>query len=374
MDQEFFSKLYEDSPIELATIQRVHRSVVTDPTTQKPIQVPYYSCEVVTQDGRKFENIPWISPYVNPDTGAGLYVVPKQLTRVLIAYAKKGQPYIIGWLTPVSRDGRYTGNREDMPEGSVAIKGDFGNKILLKHGGVIEIASTPTCRRRYINVNDQIRDFCRNYFLTTAGGTYTWLESRDGKRTTAIRIEAFEKAGGKDSGGKSVRVQYGTHSEDFGDPEPSVPAGKIFSTVVGENTKVYIGPNGRIIVKNEHPAGGDNNDISIDSDGKFTLNNMKAVEINTDTGAITLQAGSSGNTVIQMAANGAISVKAPSVTIQATGMVTLDAPIVRTTDQTFLADGFLPAVRMLDPVLVFDPEVGYINGQVFSTSVKVFVG
>lgn len=410
---DFYRNLYEDSPLETGTIEEINSTPVKVPVPglidEREFLVPHYSCKIVTdRDQRIYDNIPWLSPYANPATGAGLYVVPKIKTKVLLAFAKKGQPYIVGWLTPVEVDGRYTGKREIMDPGSIAIRGDRGNKIVVRDGGIITIQSTNVCKRTYTPVFDQIRDFCRNYFLTTSGGQLSWQESRDRQRLTSFRIEAFEKA---QKGGKSVRTQYGSHTDD--DPEPDVPEGKIFSFIVGENTKVYIGPNGRIIIKNEHPDGGDNNDISIDNDGKFTLNNVKEVAVNTEDGSIKMTAGAGGETFIEMLPDGDVNVKsttlvkieAPIVHVKAenqaiveapdvvlmgdtsvniisngnilvqapTGTILLDASVVQTLRTTILGGGGLNVARLLDPVLVFTSD-GPASGFIIGGASQTFAG
>jgi hypothetical protein len=418
---DYYRNHNEDSPLETATIEEVNSTPVRLPVpgliTDQEVLVPHYSCRIVTdRDQRVYDNVPWLSPYANPATGSGLYVVPKPRTKVLLAFAKKGQPYIVGWLTPVQVDGRYTNKREVMPDGSVAIRGDRGNKIVVMDGGIITVQSTNVCKRTYTPVFDQIRDFCRNYFLTTSGGQLSWQESRDGQRLTTLRIEAFEKA---QKGGKSVRVQYGSHTDD--DPEPDVPAGKIFSFIVGANTKVYMGPNGRIIVKNEHPQGGDNNDISIDNDGKIQINNLKEFEVNTETGAIKFTAGTGGQTILEMLPDGNVTMKsatmvmieapvvhvkadtqaiveAPDVTLQGdanvnilsqgqvtvmaqgniivqapAGTILLDAAVVQTLRTTLLGGGGLNVARMLDDVLVFTSD-GPASGFIISGAANTFAG
>jgi len=378
---DFYDNKWADSNLEIGTIQEVHYSLQTVPIvgsngkTQEQ-QVPQYSCRVYTDQGRDLANVPWVSLYLNPRTGAGLQVVPKPLTRVLVAYPKKGNAVIIGFLAPVGLDGSYTANREPMPQGSVMLKTDFGSKILLQEGGVIRVQSTASCRRTYIPFGDQIRDFCRNYFLTTSGGQLTFTESNDGKRTTAIRIEAFEKAG--DSPGESVRVQMGTHEDNGDDPEPDDPEGKIFSMVAAKNTKVYIGKNGRIKILNQHPDSGESNDISIESNGKFTLKNMKDIEVRADNGKMTIFAGTGGQTKLEMLPNGNVSIKsatqikieAPDVEIKA-AQVTLDGQIVRTTELTSLGNGFMPVARLLDQVLVQTKD-GPAQGQIMSGSPSTF--
>lgn len=369
--QDFYGDKWADSSLEIGTVQEVHYSLQTvaiigqSGKTQEQ-QVPQYSCRVMTDQGRDLQNVPWVSLYLNPSTGAGIQMVPKPRTRVLVAYPKKGNPVILGFLAPVGLDGTYTANREPMPQGSFMVKTDSGAKILLQEGGIIRLQSTPQCRRTYIPFHDQIRDFCRNYYLITSGGEFTFTESTDGQRLTALRIEAFEKAGAEP--GASVRLQMGSHGDQ--DPEPTVPEGKVFSMVVNEKTQVYIGKNGRIMIRNHQPAGTEANDISIESDGKFTLKNVKDIEVNAGTGKVTILAGDGGNTKLEMEPNGTVSIKsatqikieAPDVQVKAQ-QVTLDAPTVITTQRTLLGGGGLPVARLLDPVLVQTkdgPAVGKI--------------
>ena len=379
---DFYKNLYEDSPFETARVDRVNKTPVmiqvAGQAEPQETQVPHYSCRITTERGRVFENVPYMAGYADPVTGSGLYVVPKAGTRVLIAYAKKGQPYIVGWLTPIEVDGRYTGSREIVPDGSIVMRGDWGNKILLLDGGVIQIQSTPVCRRTYTPSLDQIRDFCRNYFLTTAGGQFTWTESRDGQRLTAIRIMAWSKAKME---GKSVRLQIGSHIEGQ-DPEPTTPQDKLFSLVVAEKTKLYIGANGRIMIESKQPGGGEANDISIDVDGKFTLKNTKEIDVSSTDGAITFKSGN--NTSIEMQPDGDITIKsAASINIKAEGLVkveglyvdvkadnviNLDGSIVRTTGTTQLAGGGMPVARLLDSVIVFDPKEGALTGFIIQGS------
>lgn len=358
-NQKFYREFYEDSPLETATIQRVNKTPVqvsiqaaaflsslsAADRERAELNIPHYSCAIQTGNGRKFENVPWISPYTNPKTGAGLYVIPKAGTKVLIAYAKKGQPYIVGFITEIAGDGRYTGNREVMPDGSMALRGDSGNKVVLLDGGVIIIQSTPICRRTYSPSLDQIRDFCRNYFLTTSGGFLNWVESTDGQRLTTMRFKAFEKAGGEKEGGDSVEVKYGTHAE--GEPN----AGKIFSFVVSPGTTFTIGKDGEIVLENKVDGGA--NSITINNDGEFTLNNAKTVKINATDGSIELVAGS--GTKIIMAKDGAMDIESPT-------RITIKAPLVQ-----LGGAGGLGVARIMDDVLVNSPH-GPLSGFIVNGS------
>jgi len=400
VQQDYYDVRYKDSPIETATVLEVHKTSIPVPSilpgiVQQNLAIPHYSCRIKTEE-RVFDNVTWTSPYTNHTDGSGMYVVPTRGTKVLIVYSKGGQPYIIGWLSPIGEDGRYTGRRELVPDGSSVMRGNFGNKIVVYNGGVIKVQSSPVCRRTYIPGLDQIRDYCRNYVMTSAGGTRAWTESRDGQRFTAMRFEAFEKADDDrpevQGPGESVRTQYGTHTEDELDPEPDTPPGKIFSFRVAKNTVVYIGKNGRIIIRNKQAETGvDPNKITIDNDGEINLSVVKAVSIDTETGAISFQAGSGGETKIDMDPDGdvsiesatKISIKAPQVAIEGDGTVDISAPIVKLDADTQvdissplvrLANGGLGVARLLDQVLCPDPETGPFIGIIIGSSNQVLAG
>lgn len=367
--QDFYSQKWEDSVLETATIQDVHYTLIPlpipggDPLLTQQVQLPQFSCKIITDQGKEFDSVSWLNPYLNPRTGSGLYVVPKKQTKVLIAMPKKGNPVILGFLAPVGGMGSYTNKREPMPPGSMMMKVDQGAKIQLLEGGVIRLQSTPVCKRTFLPSGDQIRDFCRNYYLITSGGELTWTESRDGQRQTALRIEAFQK-GGADPG-KSVRLQIGSHGDN--DPDPTVPEEKIFSMVVNKDTQIYIGSNGRIMIRNHQPDEGEANDISIESDGKFTLANIKDIMVSAEDGKVTILAGSGGETMIEMKPDGDVNIKsATKVTISAP-QVTIDSPLVRTTNRTLLGGGGLPVARMLDQVLVQTAD-GPATGQIMGGS------
>lgn len=361
----YYSEKWKDSPIELGVIQDVvstaaQESVPGSPGETREEQIQHFCCTVVTASSRILLNVPWISPYVNPRTGSGINFIPKPRTQVVVAYVRKGQPVIIGFLVPSGNTGSYGGERNSNPGGSIELSTDGGAELLLQDGGVIRIQSTATCKRTMIPFGDQIRDFCRNYFLITAGGEVTFTESRDGQRLTALRIEAFEKGGAK---GESVRLQMGSHGES--DPDPQDPPGKIFSLIVAKKTKIYIGKNGRLKIENHQADGDQANDISISSDGKFTIANGKSIDVRTQDGAILIQAGPGGHTKVAMDKDGAIQIESPSqITIKAP-MVQLDADTVITKGRTLLAQGGLPVARVFDPIICETsdgPKPGYITG------------
>lgn len=361
----FYASKWEDSPLEIGVIQDVLATASQQPVPGSPgetreDQAQHYACTVFTASGRTLENVPWLSPYVNPRTGAGINFIPKPRTQVVIAYLQKGQPVIMGFLAPIANIGSYAGNRDSMPGGSYQLKTDGGAELLLQDGGVIRIQSTPTCKRTLIPFGDQIRDFCRNFYLITSGGGITFTESRDGQRQTAIRIEAFEKGGGA---GESTRLQLGSHGP--GDPEPDVVTDKLFSLVLAKNTKVYIGKNGRIKIENHQPDGAEANDISISSDGKFTIANGKEIAVSTKDGAVTIIAGQGGQTKIVMASDGAIDIESSvQISIKAP-VVVLDSDLVRTTGRTLLAEGGLPVARVFDSIICETsdgPKPGFITG------------
>jgi hypothetical protein len=385
---DFYDKLYADSPIETAVVEEVHKTAFTVPSVfagigGQELQIPHYSCRIKTQE-RNFDNVTWLSPYTNHNDGSGMYVVPRRGTKVLIVYAKGGQPYIIGWLSPIGEDGRYSGAREVMPDGSMIMRGDRGNKVLVASGGRVRIQSSPTCRRSYSPSFDTIRDFCRNFFLTTAGGQMTWTESRDGQRLTRFLIEAFEKADDQSEEvqgpGESVRTQYGSHIEDLLDPEFDTPPGKIFSFIVAKNTVIYIAKNGRIIIRNQQPeTGTDPNKITINNDGEFELHNVKEVIIDTETGAINLQAGTGGETKLQMDPDGDVTMEstslvrivAPQVVIEGDGSVKVEAPQVNIDgDLITLGTGGVGVARLGDEVLSASAH-GPILGNIIDGSFVV---
>jgi hypothetical protein len=372
VDQDFYKQYAEDSPLLTGTIQQVYtipQTVqVAGSSQSQEIQTPTYSCKIVLDDGRQISNVTWMNPLITP-SGSGMYVVPKEGTKVVVCFTKKGQPIILGYLTPTSITGDFSLGRQPMPGGSMVIETDYGNKILVQEGGIIQIQSTPVCKRTYIPGQDMIRDFCRNYFLTTSGGQMSWTESRDGKRLTKFIIDTFTQAGQK---GDEARLQLGTH--DMNDPDPSTLPAKIFSLLLGPNTEILIDAKGNWRIKNNQPSGPPG-DIQIDSDGNFVINNGKDVTIDTQTGAITMTAGS--GTQIQMMPSGDINITsptkikitAPQVEIDAAEQVTISSPFVQ-----IAAPGFPAGRALVDTVLVNDPTDGVLSGYIVDGSDQVLIG
>lgn len=81
-------------------------------------------------------------------------------------------------------------NMEKLNPGDRVIKTVYGNKLIIRTGGTIEIQSTDLCRTFWIPNQNLISSTCQNFELETSGGNLKWkIDAKDA--TTNLHLSAW---------------------------------------------------------------------------------------------------------------------------------------------------------------------------------------
>lgn len=181
-------------------------------------------CEVKTFMGRgsmddnHLPGVQWLNLDSSPD-GDESGVIPRVNSYGLVFYVD-GEPFVLGFFSPLTGSGDASGKKEDLNEGDRVLKTLANNKIILRSHGEIQIESTRTCRTIYFPDRHLLNTLCRNYEFRTDGGTVDWLninaqddtlyrrELRDNIKRKNLIIEEY----GAVSGELISRVSIGAGS------------------------------------------------------------------------------------------------------------------------------------------------------------------
>jgi hypothetical protein len=66
-----------------------------------------------------------------------------------------------------------------MRPGDQMMSTEAGNFVHVTSSGILDEGANPVTRRIYVPILNQIKDFCENYLLNTAGGVLKWVNRRD---------------------------------------------------------------------------------------------------------------------------------------------------------------------------------------------------
>ncbi len=184
--------------------------------------------------------MPFASLYCHPDHGGGVYVMPEVGSYAYVFTSADGTSMLMGFVTnPQSSEGEvfdkngtptliesskgpdFSGFRLDMEPGDIALATKDGNRVVLRRGGIVQIASTGIAQRMYIPVGNIIRDYFERYQARSPQGRIEWghatiLEEADD--TVAVLIEYDLKESIEDSH-HAVEVRVGQLTGDVLDME-----------------------------------------------------------------------------------------------------------------------------------------------------------
>lgn len=109
-------------------------------------------------------------------------------------------------------DASYRAGRPVLNPGDMLWQGRDENFVVLRRGGVLQLGSTQICQRAYVPLLNIIRDFCENYELNSAAGTFAWSVQRQendpgGNAPTELSIIAREFA---QDAKASIKVLFGS--------------------------------------------------------------------------------------------------------------------------------------------------------------------
>ena len=184
--------------------------------------------------------MPFASLYCHPDHGGGVYVMPEVGSYAYVFTSADGTSMLMGFVTnPQSVEGEvfdkngtpsliesstgpdFSGFRLDMEPGDIAMATKDGNRVVLRRGGIVQIAATGIAQRLYIPVGNVIRDYFERYQARSPQGRIEWghatiLEEDDD--TVAVLIEYDFKESIEDTSA-AVEVRFGQLTFDVLDPE-----------------------------------------------------------------------------------------------------------------------------------------------------------
>lgn len=168
-------------------------------TTRAPVASSYGSTRVirgkiisvdkvkhtVTVQGENneiFEGIQFMPKYINAD-GTGSFLTPETNSIVwLCTPSSDSTPFILGSsaLPQQSEDetvdpNDYRMNRPVLNEGDEMVASRDTSYIIVRKGGMIEVASTQMARTFWIPIENLIQSFCENYTIDTPGGSFSML-------------------------------------------------------------------------------------------------------------------------------------------------------------------------------------------------------
>lgn len=253
------------------TIKKVHTDEANNVT---------FTCDVVTQKGEQKSRVPILFPFANATGTAGIWSVPNQNDRCLIALGPGNTAYIMGFhAAPQLSESRGT----PTLKGESPLKATFGvsqlipgaielrtaqqNRILLHPGGSIAIDVKTDLFTFYNAVNSTIQTLARSLSLTTAGGRVLWKEG-DEKAQRSMKFEAtlYTKAATKENldkgslrGGARMSMIFSEFANHF------------FLEVKDTNditSGIKIGPDGIILTSGNGITQGS---IAVSPNGNFLL-------------------------------------------------------------------------------------------------------
>lgn len=179
-----------------------------------------WTVDVVSKFDHKFyPNVQISSPYLDPVSGAGIYVMPDIGTKCHLCIPSDGPPpYLLDFIMPSEHsyaqeneddttaaakedtDKSFGGGRPRPKPGDIYIRGRDGNYIVLHRGGVLQIGCSELAQRIYIPLENLVTDISQNYRHYNTGGSINWFlapgESKDNPHTVkkdTFRIKAADK-------------------------------------------------------------------------------------------------------------------------------------------------------------------------------------
>lgn len=165
----------------------IHESRVID------VNLVNWTVDVVTTfDPKRYFDIQVCSPYMHPNNGDGISVMPEIGSKCLVCIPSDGPPpFVLGFYMPMEatfgedeentttkattpKGASFSGGRPRAKPGDIYIKGRDGNFVTLHRGGVLCIGSTPLAQRIYIPLGNLITDYSQNYQHFNAAGSINW--------------------------------------------------------------------------------------------------------------------------------------------------------------------------------------------------------
>jgi hypothetical protein len=263
------------------------------------------------------------------------------------------QPFIMGFFAPraYGKGGDFRNPRRVRP-GSFVISTPYGNGIILRNGGVVEIEAEPHVKRVMTPASpgatdmtgSAIIDRCRNYRLLTAAGEMRMTEIGGGRTAMQFKISEFSSFAKT----KSQRESGGGGAERFvevvwGSAGTSGDSGTGPRNLARET---YSGPDGSVVLTQDGAGG-----WKVEADAEIDLNVGNAVRITArSTGTLEVTATEERHVVV-----GVVTYEVGEFSVMA-GLIDLRGIVV-------IGGGGLPSATIGDLVVVGDRIGEVVTGS-----------
>jgi len=157
-----------------------------------------YTLSVRTENGETADGIAAMPRSLNAD-GTGSYEVPEVNSTVWICVpSTEGIPFILGHAPiPLQTDeddgdpNDYRMNRPVLNEGDEMVASKESGYVILRKGGMLEVAATQMCRTFWIPIENLVHTIAENFIVDTTGGSLSLL-TRDEDETHGADISPTE--------------------------------------------------------------------------------------------------------------------------------------------------------------------------------------
>lgn len=193
-------------------------------------------------DQKTYFDIQVASPYMHPNFGEGIYVVPEINAKCLVCIPSDGPPpFVLAFIMPMeskdvpvgeqtssgtgSEGSTFAGGRKRGKPGDIIVRGHDGNFMILHRGGVLEIGASPVAQRIYIPLQNVITDISQQYEHHNSGGSINWgiSSSSTDENPETQYIQTFRLFANDEKA--DVRVAVGKVHQPT--PEPAGDAGSL---------------------------------------------------------------------------------------------------------------------------------------------------
>lgn len=189
-----------------------------------------HTCDVARNNssGGPLNDVLLASLYCHPFSGEGIYFLPEPgSTCYVYETSDPTNSFVLGYVMPMTEKDGLRGNRMLLNPGDYVLSTRDDNKIVLRRGGLIQIASTGLAQRLYVPLGNHIKDFFENYSAASPNGSIEWL--RD-PQTSAVSYLCNFRKNTSDVGAKvRLSIEEGlpgsVDPERFGQDQDAFPKG-----------------------------------------------------------------------------------------------------------------------------------------------------
>lgn len=151
-------------------------------------------------DNEVYEGVAVMAKFLNAGDGTGSWTSPEVNTVVwLCTPSSDSNPFILGWAQVPFQDeaddnadpNDYRMNRPVLNEGDEMIASRDSGYIIIRKGGIVEIAGSQMARTFYIPIENIVQTFAENYKIETPGMEFSALV-RDEDESRGVDVSPFE--------------------------------------------------------------------------------------------------------------------------------------------------------------------------------------